>query len=85
MLMSRGVGYMKGFGLDKTAKQDLVREVKSFFLSEWGEELSDFRAAALVEFVVGVSGRYVYNQAVADAHKLMSEKVDDLYGLEKRG
>ena len=29
-------------------------------------------------------GPYIYNQAIGDAYKLISERTEDLYGLEKR-
>ena len=75
---------MKNIELSKEVKQDLVNSVKEFFARERDEDLSDFQAATVLEFILETVGPYIYNQAVADAHALMTDRLEDLYGLEKR-
>lgn len=75
---------MKPIELSKEVKQDLINSVKEYFARERDEELSDFKAAALLAFVLETIGPHIYNQAIADAHALMTDRLDDLYGLEKR-
>ncbi|HWQ60663.1 MAG TPA: DUF2164 domain-containing protein [Negativicutes bacterium] len=75
---------MKNIELSKEIKQDLIDSIKEFFARDRDEELSDFQAATVLEFVLDTVGPHIYNQAVADAHALMSDRLDDLYGLEKR-
>jgi uncharacterized protein (DUF2164 family) len=75
---------MKEFEFAKEIKQDLIRNVQEFFLKEREEEISEFQAAAFLEFVVKDIGPYIYNQALKDAHTLLSNSIEDLYGLEKR-
>lgn len=75
---------MKPIVLSKEAKEDAIAEIKEYCRLENGEEISDFRAARLLEFILDKTGPLIYNQAIADAHRLMSEKIDDLFGLEKR-
>jgi uncharacterized protein (DUF2164 family) len=75
---------MKPIELSKETKQDLTYGIKEFFARERDEELSDFQAAAILDFILETAGPHIYNQAVADARALMADKLDDLYGLEKR-
>ncbi|MDT8902006.1 DUF2164 domain-containing protein [Anaeroselena agilis] len=75
---------MKPIELSKETKQDLINSIKEFFARERDEELSDFKAAAVLDFILEAAGPPIYNQALADAHALMSDRLDDLYGLEKR-
>ncbi len=75
---------MKNIELSKEIRQDLINSIKEFFAKERDEELSDFKAAAVLDFILETVGPHIYNQAVADAHALMSDRLDDLYGLEKR-
>jgi len=75
---------MKPIELGKEIKQDLLDSIKEYFARERDEELSDFQAAAVLDFILATVGPHIYNQAVADAHALMSDRLEDLYGLEKR-
>ncbi len=75
---------MKPIELSKETKQDLLNSIKEYFARERAEELSDFQAAAVLDFILETVGPHIYNQAVADAHALMSDRLEDLYGLEKR-
>ncbi len=62
----------------------MVEEVKQFFAEQRDEELSDFQARVFVEFILTKAGFYIYNQAIQDAHDYMVDRVEDMYGLEKR-
>ena len=75
---------MKPIELSKETKQDLINSIKEYFARERDEELSDFQAAAVLDFILETVGPHIYNQAVADAHALMSDRLEDIFGLEKR-
>lgn len=75
---------MKKIELGKEVKADLIEGIKSFFSKEKGEEISDFQAEIFLDFLLTNMGPPIYNQAIADAYTLMSERIEDLYGLEKR-
>lgn len=66
------------------SKKVLLDEIKAFFKRERDEELSDFQAENYLFFILNTAGVYIYNQAVSDVHTFMSEKVDELFVLEKR-
>ncbi|HEU0052907.1 MAG TPA: DUF2164 domain-containing protein [Longimicrobium sp.] len=58
----------------------LVRAVQRFFEDEFDEELSGFRAEALVDLFVRELGPPVYNQGVRDACGYMQKKLGDVEG-----
>jgi uncharacterized protein (DUF2164 family) len=58
----------------------LVRAIKAHFQTEFDEQLSDFRALALLDFFVRELGPPVYNQGVRDVTKFIQEKLGDIEG-----
>ena len=74
---------MKKIDLGNERKQDAICRLKTFFQQDRDETLSDFQATIILEFILDGIGPYIYNQALADAHALMSDRIEELYGLEK--
>jgi uncharacterized protein (DUF2164 family) len=70
--------------LEKDIKKNLVEEIKRFFWNERNEELNDLAAEILLDFVLNTIGPHIYNEGIKDAYAFMNEKVEDLFGLEKR-
>ena len=66
--------------LDDTRRARLLSNLKGFFLEEFDEELSEFRAEQILDHVLGALGPQVYNQAVQDARRFMQARLDDLDG-----
>lgn len=75
---------MKNIELSKETRQDIITEIKKYFQDERDEDISDFQATLFLEFLLAHIAPPIYNQAITDAHKLMQERIEDLYGLEKR-
>jgi len=75
---------MKDIELSKEIRQDLINMLQQFFWDEREETISDFQVATILEFIINSIGPVIYNQALADAHALMVDRIEDLYGLEKR-
>ena len=59
---------------------DLLRALKEHFAAEFDDQLSDFRAEALLDFFVRHLGPPVYNQGVRDASGFMQQKLADIEG-----
>lgn len=68
------------FTLEDDRRQRLVEQIQAFHRERFDEELSPFRAAEILEFVLAAVGPQVYNQAVQDARKYMQQKLEDLDG-----
>ena len=64
--------------LDDERKLKIVRALMHFSSSEFDEDMSEFQATAMVDFMLRQIGPSQYNQAIADARKYMAEKIEDL-------
>ena len=58
----------------------LLRSIQQYFLKEFDEPISDFRAEGLLNFFVLELGPHVYNQGVRDAVSFIQEKLTDIEG-----
>lgn len=67
-------------GIDDERRQLLIEQLQSFFLEEFDEELSVFRAERLLEHVLETAAPQIYNQAIQDARAFFLRKLDDLDG-----
>jgi uncharacterized protein (DUF2164 family) len=61
-------------------REQLIQAVQGFWMEEFDEEVSPFRAEQLVDFFLRALGPQVYNQAVQDARGFMQRELDDLDG-----
>jgi len=52
--------------------------LQKFYLEEFDEKLSAFRAQRLLEYFIKTLGPPIYNQAISDARAFMQQKLDDL-------
>jgi uncharacterized protein (DUF2164 family) len=74
---------MKKFKLEKEVKAKIVSDIQQYFVDERDEEIGNLSAELLLQFMIERVGPAIYNQAIRDAHFLVSKKIEDLYGLEK--
>lgn len=74
---------MKDPKLSKEQQTACIEAIKHYFLTEKDELISDLSATLLLDFIVETIGPPIYNQAIKDTHALMSQKIDDLFILEK--
>ncbi|WIY59719.1 DUF2164 domain-containing protein [Bacillus arachidis] len=69
-------------------KEELVEHIQQFFEEEDLDTIGRFQAERLIEEMIKLLGPYVYNQAIGDARKLVTDKLsnieEDLYVLEKQ-
>jgi uncharacterized protein (DUF2164 family) len=64
--------------LDEKRRASMISRLQGFFLEEFDEELSAFRAESVLDFFLEALGPSVYNQGVEDARGYMMRKLDDL-------
>ncbi|MEL7658650.1 MAG: DUF2164 domain-containing protein [Bacillota bacterium] len=67
--------------ISKEEEKLAIEEIIQFFEKERDEEIGNIESMMLLEFFMEKIGPSIYNQAIADAQKYMSNKVEDLYGL----
>ena len=64
--------------LDEKRRAHLIKKLQGFFLEEFDEELSAFRAEGVLDFFLESMGPSIYNQGVEDARVYMGRKLEDL-------
>lgn len=64
--------------LDDERRAQLIKKLQGFFLEEFDEDLSAFRAEGVLDFFLESLGPSIYNQGVQDARIYLAQKLDDL-------
>lgn len=66
--------------LSDERRTQLTQKLQGFYLQEFDETLSAFRAEQILDFCLEALGPPIYNQAVQDARGFMQRKLDELDG-----
>lgn len=74
---------LKNFQIDDSARNQMTEEIKRYFLEERGEELGDLAAMLILEFFADKLGPHFYNKGILDGHEFMSQRLDDIFELNK--
>jgi len=62
-----------------TAEKDrIVEKVKTYFDEELSQEIGGFEAEFLIDFFATQIGAHFYNQGLADAQRVFTEKADEV-------
>lgn len=69
--------------LNKEKRQDMISDIKTYFLKEREEELGDLASSLLLDFITDKLAIEFYNQGIYDSHKFMNDKIEDLLGIIK--
>ena len=68
--------------LSKETREQMIIELRNFFLNERDEEIGDLASMLLLDFIVEKFGPVFYNQGIEDSIMYLKDKIEDLYGLE---
>lgn len=69
--------------IPKEKRSDMISEIQRYFENEREEELGDLAAGLLVDFIIEKLGPEFYNQGVFDSYVYMTDRVEDLLGIQK--
>lgn len=69
--------------INKEMQEDMILEIKAYFLKEREEDLGDLAAQLILDFFMEKLAPFAYNQGVFDSYKYMSERTEDLLGIQK--
>jgi uncharacterized protein (DUF2164 family) len=67
--------------LDKGTKEDMVKAIKAYFFKERGEEMGDLASGMVLDFIIEELAPDFYNQGVMDAHRYLSERLEDMHSM----
>lgn len=67
----------------KERRDEMVLEIKNYFLHEREEELGDLAAGLILDFVVDTLAPEFYNQGVLDSYRFLQDTAEDLLSIQK--
>ena len=71
------------FDLSAEMEEKLNQLVQDFFVEERKEELGNMEAMFVVDFIRDKIAPYFYNMGVEDSHAFLTDKLDDVFEIEK--
>ncbi len=66
--------------LSQERQERLVSDLRGLFSRDFDQDLSEFQARQLLDFLVVHLGAPIYNQAIQDVRAALQTKLDDLDG-----
>ncbi|KAB2331165.1 DUF2164 domain-containing protein [Cytobacillus depressus] len=63
------------YKLSKEQHEQMIGDIQSFFFNERDEELSEFAAERVLEFIKESIAPHFYNAAISDAKTVMEQQV----------
>jgi uncharacterized protein (DUF2164 family) len=69
--------------LSKERRDEIVDEIKNYFLKEREEEVGDLAAGLILDFILEKIAPEFYNQGVSDSHTYMQDAAEDLLSIRK--
>lgn len=74
---------IEGFELTKEQKDQAIVHIKNYFDENRDEAIGDLAALLFLDFICDMFGPFFYNLGIADSAKFMTDKIDDLFSIEK--
>ncbi len=71
------------FVLSKEKREFMVSAIQSYFKNEMDIDLGDLASTLILDFFAEKLASEFYNQGVVDAQKYISEKIEDMLGIQK--
>ncbi|TEB16120.1 hypothetical protein Psfp_01547 [Pelotomaculum sp. FP] len=69
--------------LSQEKRQYMISSIKTYFMEERDENLGDLAAGIILDFFIDKLAPEFYNQGVYDSYKYMSDRIEDLLGIQK--
>lgn len=69
--------------LHKDKRDEMISEIKEYFLSERDEELGNLASSLVLDFIIDKLAGEFYNQGVYDSYKYMEDRIEDLLSIQK--
>ncbi len=70
------------FNLAKEEKEQIIADIKGFFLKQRDEEIGDLGAMLLLDFITEKLAPFFYNRGINVAKAMLAQKLEDLHELE---
>lgn len=73
---------MQKLEMPREVKKKIKEEIIRYFSVERDEDIGELSAELFLDFITEKIGPVFYNQGIRDAQAFLSEKLEDLYGIE---
>ncbi len=74
---------MDKMNLSKEKKAKMISSIKKYFQDERDENLGDLASSMILDFFIKELASEFYNQGVCDSHKYMSDRIEELFEIQK--
>ncbi|WP_329603920.1 DUF2164 domain-containing protein [Clostridium hydrogenum] len=71
------------FELNKEKRNSMINSIREYFQNERDEEMGELAAGLILDFFMEELASEFYNQGVQDAYKYMSDRLEDVFEIEK--
>jgi len=71
------------FELSYEQKEDMTNMIHEYVQREHSEHLGNLEAMLLLDFFIENIGPIFYNMGVEDSHAFLTDKLDDVFEIEK--
>ncbi|MBP1970745.1 uncharacterized protein (DUF2164 family) [Virgibacillus natechei] len=71
------------FELTKDQKNEMVGLIQGYFEKERNEQIGNLAAMLMLDFFMEELAPVFYNKGVEDSHAHMTEKLDDIFEIQK--
>ena len=72
---------MEKVTLDKEQHKEAIMDIQDYYFKERGEDLGNLGADIMLDFILEKIAPYIYNKAISDAQKFITDRVDDMYTM----
>ncbi|KNF09398.1 protein of unknown function DUF2164 [Gottschalkia purinilytica] len=69
--------------LSKEKRNHMVSLIQSYFQNERDEDIGELASSLILDFIIEELAPVFYNEGVADSYKYMTDKIEDLLGIQK--
>jgi uncharacterized protein (DUF2164 family) len=69
--------------LSKEKRQGMISLLKTYFHQERDENIGDLASSLILDFFIEKLAPEFYNQGVYDSYKYMTDRIEDLLGIQK--
>ncbi|CAH2213292.1 DUF2164 domain-containing protein [Tepidibacter aestuarii] len=74
---------MDKINLSKEKKAKMISSIKKYFQDERDENLGDLASSMILDFFIKELASEFYNQGVSDSYKYMSDRLEELFEIQK--
>ena len=71
------------FNITKDQKDEMIQLLQQYFKEEQGEDIGNLQAMLLLDFMLEKFAPIFYNLGVEDCHQYLTEKIDDIFEIQK--